>query len=105
MYRLTILYGQPDDPGHFDDYYWNVHIPIAKKMVGLKKWTIGHGESIERGAVAPYYLVVGLYADTREDIERILASPEGQAAVADVPNFATGGVTFVYSDEQDLIEP
>ncbi|WP_024806243.1 EthD family reductase [Nocardia sp. BMG51109] len=105
MYRLTILYGHPDDPAQFDDYYWNVHIPIAKKMVGLKKWTLGKGESIERGTPAPYYLVVGLYADTREDLERILATPEGQAAVADVPNFATGGVTFVYSNEQDVIDP
>ena len=104
MYRLTILYGHPDDPARFDDYYWNVHVPLAKKMVGLTKWTIGRGESVDPGEPAPYYLVVGLYADSRADLERILASPEGRAAVADVPNFATGGVTFVYSHEQDLIE-
>ena len=103
MYRLTILYGHPQDPKKFDEYYRNVHLPIAERMRGLKKWTIGHGESADPAEPAPYYLVVGLYADTREDLERILASPEGQAAVADVPNFATGGATFVYSLERDLI--
>lgn len=32
-----------------------------------------------------------------------LASPEGQAAVNDVPNFATGGATFLYDDEEVII--
>ncbi|MFT4690629.1 MAG: hypothetical protein ACI9OD_002845 [Limisphaerales bacterium] len=36
-------------------------------------------------------------------MEAILETPEGKATVADVPNFATGGVTFVYDDEQVLI--
>ncbi len=30
-------------------------------------------------------------------------SPGGQATVADVPNFATGGVTFLYDQEEVLI--
>jgi hypothetical protein len=36
-------------------------------------------------------------------MEKILASPEGQAAVKDVPNFATGGVTFVYTNVEQLV--
>ncbi len=32
----------------------------------------------------------------------ILASPEGQAASADVPNFADGGVTFLWGEERDI---
>ena len=39
----------------------------------------------------------------RDEMEAILASPEGQAAVADVPNFATGGVKFMYDEEEVLI--
>ena len=37
------------------------------------------------------------------DLEAALASPEGRAAVADVPNFATGGATFLFDDEVVLI--
>jgi hypothetical protein len=36
-------------------------------------------------------------------VEAILASPEGQATIADVPNFATGGYTFMFDDEVVLI--
>ncbi len=48
-------------------------------------------------------MIVGLYADSRADLEAILASPEGEAAVADVANFATGGATFFYNDEEVLV--
>jgi len=28
---------------------------------------------------------------------------EGQAAVADVPNYATGGVTFLYTEVEEIV--
>ncbi len=103
MNRLTVLYGHPKDPAEFDRYYNEVHIPIAKRMKGLKGWTIGKCESATPGESPPYYMIVGLYAATRADLEAILASPEGQATIADVPNFATGGVAFMFDDEVVLI--
>lgn len=103
MVRLTVLYGHPDDPAEFDRYYEQVHLPIARKMQGLRGWTIGKCQAIEAGQPPPYYMIVGLYADSRADMESILATDEGQAAVADVPNFATGGATFMYDDEQVLM--
>lgn len=36
-------------------------------------------------------------------MQSVLDSPEGKATVADVPNFATGGVTFLFSEEEVLI--
>ncbi len=103
MTRLTVLYGHPKDPAEFDRYYHEVHIPIARRMKGLKGWTIGKCESATPGDAPPYYMIVGLYADTRADLEAIIASPEGQATIADVPNFATGGSTFLFDDEVVLI--
>ena len=103
MCRLTVLYGHPKDPSEFDRYYHEVHIPIARTMKGLKGWTIGKCQSATPGEAAPYYMIVGLYATTRADLEAIIASPEGQATIADVPNFATGGFTFLFDDEVVLI--
>ncbi len=103
MYRLTVLYGHPQDPAEFDRYYHEVHIPIAKTMQGLQGWTIGKCESATPGVPPPYYMIVGLYAETRANLEAILASPEGQATIADVPNFASGGFTFMFDDEVVLI--
>jgi uncharacterized protein (TIGR02118 family) len=103
MVRLTVLYGHPDDPAEFDRYYREVHIPLARKMQGLTGWTIGKCEAAERGQRPAYYMIVGLYAESREAMEAILASPAGQAAVADLDNFATGGATFLYDDQEVLI--
>ena len=103
MHKLTVLYGHPQDPAAFDRYYYETHIPIAKKMQGLKGWTIGKCQQGADSEQAPYYMIVALYAESRAAIEAILASPEGQAAVNDVPNFATGGATFLYDDEEVIL--
>ena len=38
-----------------------------------------------------------------EAMENILASSEGQAAVEDVPKFATGDVTFLYTESEQIV--
>ncbi len=103
MIRLLVLYGHPKDPAAFDRYYQEAHIPIAKRMRGLRKWTIGKVQGTPGGERPPYYYVADLYMESREEFERLLASPEGQAAVADVPNYATGGVTFLYTEVEAII--
>jgi uncharacterized protein (TIGR02118 family) len=103
MYRLTVLYGHPTDPREFDRYYHDVHLPLAKKMEGLAGWTIGKCESAVPGQPPPYYMIVGLYAASRAQLEAILASPAGQAAIKDVPRFATGGFWFMFDEERVLI--
>jgi uncharacterized protein (TIGR02118 family) len=102
MIRLMVLYGHPKDARDFDRYYNDVHLPIAKKMKGLMRWTVGRVTGTPDGAPAPYYYIADLFAESRQAMEAILASPEGQAAVKDVPNFATGGVTFIYTDVEPL---
>ena len=103
MIRLLVLYGHPEDPAAFDKYYDEIHIPLAKKMQGLNKWTIGKVQGTPDGKPSDYYYVAELYADSREQLEAILASPEGQAAVEDVPKFASGGVTFLYTEVEEVI--
>ena len=103
MVRLLVLYGHPEDPEAFDRHYEEIHIPLAKRMQGLKKWTIGKVLGAPDGGKSDFYYAADLYADSREDIEAILATPEGQAAVEDVPNYASGGVTFVYTEVEDVI--
>lgn len=98
MYHLCVLYGHPDDPQAFDAYYQNTHIPIARRMQGLTRWTIS-----KLAPGSDYYLIADLYAESKEAMDAILASPEGQAASADVPNFATGGATFLFGEETVIL--
>ena len=103
MVRLLVLYGHPESPEAFDRYYDEIHIPLAKRMQGLRKWTIGRVTGTPDGSKPDYYYIADLYGDSREQIEAILATPEGQAAVEDVPNYASGGVTFLYTEVEDVI--
>ncbi|MBI3853352.1 MAG: EthD family reductase [Verrucomicrobia bacterium] len=103
MTRLLVLYGHPKDPAAFDKYYHEVHVPIARKMKGLKKWTIGKVTGMPDGKPSPYYYIADLYAESRAAMEAILATPEGRAAVADVPKFASGGVTFLWTEIDEVI--
>ena len=103
MVRLLVLYGHPTDPVAFDQYYQDRHIPIAKQMKGLKKWTVGKVQVKPGEELPPYYYVADIFMDCREEFERLLATPEGQAAVADVPNYATGGVTLLYTEIEEVI--
>ena len=103
MIRLQVMYGHPKDPRAFDRYYHEVHLPLAKKIKGFKRWTVGKVTGTPDGKPAPYYYFADLFAESREAMEAILASPEGQAAVNDVPKFATGGVTFLYTDVEQIV--
>ncbi|MGB8346120.1 MAG: EthD family reductase [Ktedonobacteraceae bacterium] len=103
MIRLTVLYGHPQNTADFEAYYHNHHMPLASKMKGLKGFTVGMVQSAEPGQQAPYYRVASLYADTPEELQAIMSSPEAQAAVADIQNFATGGVTIFVSNEEVVI--
>lgn len=101
MYRMTILYGIPVDPEGFRSYYYGQHIPLAQKMKGLAGWNLSWVES-DPESPAPYFLVAELYASSAAAMDDILASPEGQAASADLANFVTGGVHFLRGDEEQV---
>ena len=32
MVKLTVLYGHPDNPADFEEYYANTHMPLVDKM-------------------------------------------------------------------------
>lgn len=77
----------------FDKYYNEIHIPLAKQMPGLVGYTI----SKNLAANAQYYLIAELDWDDMASAQAALRSPEGAAAIADVPKFATtGAVTLLF---------
>jgi uncharacterized protein (TIGR02118 family) len=98
MHVLTVCYGHPADPKAFDAYYQATHRPLVDKLPGLASFTARHCESLD-GSQPPYYLIAELAFASKEAMNAALASPEGQAAAADVANFADAGATmFVARD-------
>src|SRR5689334_6246826 len=90
MAQILVLYNDPADPSAFDRYYHQTHIALAKKIPGLRSYVISHGPVQAPAGSAPYLIAI-LSFDSMADINSALASPEGQAAAADLSNFASGG--------------
>ncbi|MGN6721467.1 MAG: EthD family reductase [Marmoricola sp.] len=70
MYRLTVVYDQPDDPDAFDRRYTNEHIPLVKAIPGLSGFQLSHPE----GGVP--YLVAELIWTSEDDYKTSAATPE-----------------------------
>lgn len=100
MIQLLALYDHPADPDAFDRHYTGTHVPLAEKMSGIQRFTTVHPGPDPDGTAAPYYLVAVLEFPDQATLDGALASPEGQAAVADLANFAQAGVTVLAGGAQ-----
>ncbi|MCO1660262.1 EthD family reductase [Pseudonocardia humida] len=95
MYQLTVLYHHPDDAAAFDKHYNEVHIPLASKMPGLRRYSVSHPAPGPDGSKPAYHLIAVLEWDDEAAFGAAVTSPEGAAATGDVANFATNGATML----------
>lgn len=102
MADLVVLYKTPTDPAAFDKYYYGTHIPLAKKLPGLRKYTVTKGPVATPAGPSPLYLIAILSFDSMAAIGAAFASPEGKAAAADVPKFATGGADLHFAETAEV---
>ena len=98
---MTILYGHPTDDKAFEAYYANTHMSIALKMEGQTKVELTKFISAPDGGKAGYYRMAEFWFSSPEAMQATMGSREGQAAAADLPNFATGGVTFLVGEVEE----
>ena len=87
MVRFLAAYEKPDDPEAFDRHYREVHIPLAKKLPGLRGYTISRDPTPTRDGDA-YYLIAELDWDNMTDLERAFRTAEGRACADDVARLA-----------------
>jgi uncharacterized protein (TIGR02118 family) len=102
MARLVVMYKTPQDASAFDKYYIDTHVPIAKKIPGLRKYEISRGAVATPAGPSNYHLVAILHFDDVAAIQAAFGSPEGKAAVADLQNFATGGADITLFETRDV---
>lgn len=95
MMKITVLYGSPTSAEQFEAHYRDTHLPLAAKIQGVARAEFTKFVGGPDGAKPPFYRMAELYFTTQTQMDQSLSSPEGQATVADIQNFATGGVTMV----------
>lgn len=92
---LTVLYNAPTDPAKFDSYYSSHHLPLAAKIKGVDRVVLIKTVPGADGAKPSYYRMAQLFFHDADQMAKSMGSPEGQAVVADLPNFADGGVVVL----------
>ena len=97
MVKLTVLYGLPEDPEAFEDYYANTHVPLAARIPNVQRFESGRVAAAD-GSNPPYQRIAELWFESASVMQESLASPEGKAATDDIPNFANGGATVFVSE-------
>jgi uncharacterized protein (TIGR02118 family) len=48
--RFVAMYETPADRETFDQHYHQVHIPLARRLPGLRRYTVGRDVTAVRGA-------------------------------------------------------
>jgi uncharacterized protein (TIGR02118 family) len=82
--RFLAVYETPADPDVFDRHYRDVHIPVARRLPGLRRYVVSRDVAAVRGD--PYYLVAELEWDSIEELRAAFASEAGRATAADAAN-------------------
>ncbi|HEY4840779.1 MAG TPA: EthD family reductase [Terriglobales bacterium] len=77
MARLVVVYKTPRDGAAFDQHYFGTHIPIAKKIPGLRKFEISQGPVLTPAGSSDFHLVATLHFDDMAAIQKGLRERGG----------------------------
>ena len=102
MNSYVALYKKPADAAAFDAHYFSTHVPLAKKIGGLRRYEVSVGPVATPQGESPLHLVAILEFDSMSAHSQALASPAGAAAAADLANFAQAGVELLMFDSKDV---
>ena len=97
-----MIYKTPKDETAFETHYSKVHLPLAGKMPHVRRVEISKGPIGSPTGAGDTYRIAAISFDSMSDLRASLASPEGRAAAADLPDFATGGVDLLAFETEDL---
>jgi uncharacterized protein (TIGR02118 family) len=89
MVKVIILLARRDDMSRedFTRYTRDQHLPLVAKLPGLRRLVINHVLPDPNGPPPAYDAVAEDWFDNMAAMGAAFESPEGQAVLADAPNF------------------
>ncbi|TPM35317.1 EthD family reductase [Mesorhizobium sp. B2-3-5] len=103
MAKMVVVYRKPAHVDAFEKHYFGTHIPLAKKIPGLRKYEISSGPVTVIAGRPDVHLIATVYFDDLDAMKKGFASPEGQAAGADRRLYApdeSGVQMFVFDTRE-----
>jgi uncharacterized protein (TIGR02118 family) len=83
MAQMIVIYKTPKNPAAFDRHYFEVHVPIARQLPGLRRLETNRGPIISLYGASDVHLVATLGFDSLSDINTAFMSECGRACAAD----------------------
>ncbi|MDB5102902.1 MAG: hypothetical protein JWP91_591 [Fibrobacteres bacterium] len=83
MARMLVIYRTPRDIEAFERHYWDIHIPLAKNLPGLRKYEVSRGPIAVLSGNKDTYLIANLHFDSLAAIKEAFASECGQECARD----------------------
>jgi uncharacterized protein (TIGR02118 family) len=104
MAKMVVLYKTPSDKDWFERHYFEVHIPLAKKLPGLMKYEINAGAVFSPIAHVDAHLIAILHFESMEAIKNAFASQTGKQCAADrkILSPKNGDVQIYLFDTKDV---
>ncbi len=99
MFKLVILLTKKTSmtEGDFAKYLLEVHAPVARKMLGLRKYVVSIVQK-PPNREPEYHGIAELWFDDQNSMKNAFSSEQGQITQKDTENFASKTVTL-YTDE------
>ena len=104
MARMIVIYKTPKNVEAFDRHYFETHVPLAKRIPGLRRYEVSDGTIATPVGTSDIHRIGTLHFDDLAAIKKAFASAEGQAAAADRRLFAPddSGVQMFLFDSRDV---
>lgn len=98
QWAVMVLYNHPKDTAAFEKYYAEKHVPLFAshaQEIGVTRAELVKYTATGDGKAPTLYRVADLRWDSKEAMEKGLATPGFKAVARDLANFATGGWTVL----------
>lgn len=101
MFKVVFLAKKKDgwSDDEFYDYYETEHVPLAKELPGISKYTYGKPTDPD----ADWDLTANLYWETQADLQDAFESDEMQAVVEDGATFTDQEAELSITVEEEVV--
>jgi uncharacterized protein (TIGR02118 family) len=100
--KMVVVYRPPESKQKFDAHYFGVHVPLAKKLPGLRRYEVSRGDIVPMNAATKPHLVAILHFDSIEALKAAFASEVGKACALDRKTLCPDSAvqTFLFDAEE-----
>jgi uncharacterized protein (TIGR02118 family) len=88
MARMVVIYSKPNDVAAFEKHYFETHVPLAKRLPGIRKYEVSQGPIVSPAGASDAWMVATLHFDSLAAIREAFASDIGEQCAADRREFA-----------------